>query len=201
MAKLTLRSVKVSAVLLLTAVVVLEVFGDDMLPSRFYIPEARQPEGFPKPGKVGEIVVKSYPEYRAAVVTRQDADQDEMFQTLFRHIKTNDIKMTAPVEMTYDGGGEKSMAFLYATTDVGQTGENGRVNVLDVPAATVISIAVRGDYTKANFQANVTRLQQWLAENGKWETVGPPRYFGYNSPFVPKALRYGEVQIPIKKSS
>jgi hypothetical protein len=70
MRKIVLGSLKTLAVMALAAFLVMEVFGDDMLKSRLYIPEAKQPEGFPKPGKVGQIVVKSYPAYRAAVVNR-----------------------------------------------------------------------------------------------------------------------------------
>lgn len=198
--KLLLHSAKPLTVFMVVAFLVLQVYGDDMLRSRFYIPEAKQPAGFPKPGKVGEIIVKTYPAYRAAVVKRSDGSQNRMFRTLFNHIKTNDIKMTAPVEMTFDDRGETSMAFLYRSTDLGELGKDGDVQVVDVPAAQVVSIAVRGDYTKENWQANVGKLRKWLVDNDDWEAAGPSRYLGYNSPFVPKFLRYGEIQIPIRKA-
>lgn len=185
----------------LAAFLVLEVFGDDMLKSRLYIPEAKQPEGFPSPGKVGEIIVKSYPAYRAAVVKRSDANSNQMFRTLFNHIKKNDIKMTAPVEMTFDERGESSMAFLYREADLGSLGKDGDVQVEDIPASTVLSIAVRGDYSKENWDQNVSKLNEWLDAAKEWQANGPPRYFGFNSPFVPKFLRYGEIQIPIRKAT
>lgn len=201
MKKLFLRSAKLLAVITLAAFLVLQVYGDDMLKSRLYIPEAKQPEGFPKPGKVGEIIVKSYPAYRAAVIKRSDGSQNRMFRTLFNHIKKNDINMTAPVEMTFDNRGETSMAFLYRSADLGKLGKDGEVQVLDIPAGKVVSIAVRGDYTKENWQANIGKLEEWLSNNNQWEAAGPSRYLGFNSPFVPKFLRYGEIQIPIRTSN
>jgi len=185
----------------LATLLVVEVFGDEMLKSRLYIPEAKQPAGFPKPGKVGEIIVKSYPAYRAAVVKRSDTNSSQMFGTLFNHIKKNDIKMTAPVEMTFDDRGESSMAFLYREAGIGQLGSDGEVQVTDIPASTVLSIAVRGAYSKENWEQNVAKLKRWLGEHKEWQATGSSRYFGFNSPFVPKFLRYGEIQIPIEKKN
>jgi hypothetical protein len=196
-----MRCSKSLVVLGLATLLVVEVFGDDMLKSRLYIPEAKQPEGFPKPGKVGEIIVKSYPAYRAAVVKRSDTTSSQMFRTLFNHIKKNDIKMTAPVEMTFDDRGESSMAFLYREADIGKLGSDGDVQVADNPANTVLSIAVRGAYSKENWEQKVAKLKRWLGEHKAWQATGPSRYFGFNSPFVPKFLRYGEIQIPIEKKS
>ena len=70
----------------------------------FAINEANLPRGFPTPGPVGTVTVKNYPAYRAAVVREdngqgEQAQQNSMFSVLFKHIKKNDIPMTAPVEM------------------------------------------------------------------------------------------------------
>ena len=131
--------------------------------------------------------------------SRRNTNSSQMFRTLFNHIKKNDIKMTAPVEMTFDDRGESSMAFLYRAADLGKLGKDGDVQVVDIPANTVLSIAVRGDYSKDNWEVNVVKLNEWLDEHEEWEASGLPRYFGFNSPFVPKFLRYGEIQIPIQK--
>jgi hypothetical protein len=124
-----------------------------------------------------------------------------MFRTLFNHIKKNDIKMTAPVEMTFDERGESSMAFLYREADLGKLGKDGEVQVIDIPANTVLSIAVRGAYTKQNWEENVAKLKRWLDNHKDWQAAGPSRYLGFNSPFVPRFLRYGEIQIPIRKAT
>lgn len=178
--------------------------------------EATLPEGFPKPGPVGEIIVKEYPAYRLARVQAREGvverTSSSMFRPLFDHIKRNDIPMTAPVEMGYassdntpgDGSewGASSMAFLYGQRSWGQPGADEadqRVVVDDVSAMTVVSIGVRGSYTDARFESARAKLIAWtIANKQRVRIVGPPRYLGYNSPFVPWFLRYGEVQIPIQ---
>jgi len=178
---------------------------DQEMASPFMLREASLPEGFPPPGPVGEVVVKRYPAYRAAFagdVTDSDAaTQDGLFRVLFKHIKRNDIAMTAPVEMTYAGGddpGMERMAFLYRDPTLGETGEDGDVQVRDVPAMTVVSVGVRGAYTDERLQTGLAQLHEWLAGQSEYQPAGSPRYLGYNSPFVPWFMRYGEVQLPIE---
>ncbi len=78
------------------------------------VSEAKLPQGFPSPGPVGEVIVKTYPAHRLARVklAGQTADAQNrgdpngggdngMFMQLFRHISRNDISMTAPVEMVW----------------------------------------------------------------------------------------------------
>lgn len=190
----------------------------------FMFNEASLPEGFPGVGPVDEVVVKKYPSYRLARVTAEQAGktQDSMFRVLFNHIKRNDIKMTAPVEMEYPGptpgeaagatrtqtedkpAGRRtqaaSMAFLYGSQTWGQPGNDpgdARVEVLDVPAMTVVSVAVRGRYTDDRFTKAEQTLRDYISKNPTLKASGPPRYLGYNSPFVPWFLQIGEVQIPV----
>lgn len=168
--------------------------------------EASLPEGWPAPTAPGEIVVKSYPASRLAVV--EQAGQNAAFSRLFDHIKGRDIAMTAPVEMTYaeQGGPEElprlsqqSMAFYYRSPSQGQAGQEGDVRVVDVPPTTVVSVGVKGSYREANFAKALQRLTTWLAQNGRYERTGPPRVLAYNSPFVPWFLKYAEVQLPIRE--
>lgn len=171
----------------------------------FVVGEAKLPEGFPAPGEVGKVVVKSYPAYRAARVTRDDVTgQDQMFGTLFKHIQQNDIKMTAPVEMTYatdPKDGTTAMSFLYATPTMGTLGADGVVQVIDVPVARVVSMAVRGNYSRETFDEAVVSLREWLSKHPEFKPKGQPRYLGYNSPFVPPFMRYGEVQIEVSEDA
>jgi hypothetical protein len=126
-----------------------------------------------------------------------------MFSPLFNHIKRQDIAMTAPVAMTYEGEKQASMAFLYRNTEQGSTGSDdadSRVEVRDVPPQWMASLGVRGSYTQARFDEAVDTLNAWLAEHGdQWRPVGEPRYLGYNSPFIFGFLRYGEVQRPVER--
>jgi len=162
--------------------------------------------------------VKDYPAYRLARAPMPQADSDRdsqnsAFRVLFDHIKENQIAMTAPVEMTYstddtqttqpspatDAYRQQSMAFLYGDMDMGEPGRDGDVEVIDVPPMKVVSIGVKGGYTTQRFAEAKAKLDAWLSErDAAYKPAGPPRYLGYNSPFVPVWMRYGEVQIPIE---
>ncbi len=176
----------------------------------FMIREASLPVGFPPPGPVDQVIFKEYPAYRAARVSAAGGEKDaagSMFRPLFQHIKKNDIAMTAPVEMTYtpDAAGKEAkpvaMSFLYGNPQVGEAARQGDIVVIDHPASTVISVAVRGGYEKG-FATGLEQLQNWLSQHpDRYEVVGPPRFLGYNSPFVPWFLRIGEVQLPVKPVS
>lgn len=177
--------------------------------------EAPRPAGWPDLTPVGKIQVKDYPTYRAAIASapgnsQEQASDESMFRKLFGHIKERDIPMTAPVEMSYgdadnaaaDADEPVSMAFLYRDTSVGQTGEaEPGVRVVDVPAQTHASVGVRGRYSADRYHRCVEKLETWLADDPAgqaYQPVGPPRYLGYNSPFIPRFMRYAEVQIPVR---
>lgn len=184
--------------------------GSDM-GKPFMFREAGMPPGFPEPGPVGVVVVKQYPAYRHARITRAarpEGSQDSMFMGLFRHIKNNKIEMTSPVEMEYAAANGaqsdrsprvESMAFLYGDQSIGQTGMQGEIEVADVPPMQVLSVTVRGSYEPKAHAKALDQLNAWLTANpGRYRVVGPPRYLGYNSPFVPWFLRIGEVQLPVE---
>lgn len=170
--------------------------------------EAAVPEGWPTPTPIGEVAVKTYPVYRAAIVSDADlsrGDMDSMFMTLFNHIKRNDIAMTAPVDMTFEISASAAepnvaqMAFLYRRPTQGEVGREGKVEVQDLDAQSFVSVGVRGDYTTERFADHLPQLESWLqTQQSTWIAAGPPRYLGYNGPFTPPFMRYGEVQIPIR---
>jgi hypothetical protein len=127
------------------------------------------------------------------------------FWTLFNHIESNTIKMTAPVEMSYEQNAsnepyETNMAFLYAHTDVGQTGSAGSVTIADVPPMTFVSIGVHGETTSEAVAAAAALLKGWLADHAdRYQASGALRVLGYNSPMIPRNKRYFEVQIPVRE--
>jgi hypothetical protein len=170
------------------------------------ISEASLPEGFPPPGPVGEVILKTYPPHRLARTRSVDGKDDRMFMRLFGHIKRHDIAMTAPVTMGWSAEptGEKgfdTMAFLYARPDLGAAGPDpadAGVVVEDVPEVTVVSIGMRGAYGSKTFDRGYGPLQTWLADHPEWVADGPPRMLAYNSPFVPWFAKYAEVQIPLR---
>ncbi|MFM7108302.1 MAG: heme-binding protein [Planctomycetaceae bacterium] len=178
--------------------------ADDAPPRPMVIAEAKLPEGFPKPGPVGTVIVKEYPAYRLAR-TRAGGGDGGMFMKLFRHIERNEVKMTAPVEMTLsaDGGDEAAgtaMAFLYASPAIGAPGPDpadADVVVEDIPALTVASVGIRGGYGPETFRRGEEQVRGWLRDHPEWEAAGPPRALAYNSPFVPGPFKYAEVQVPV----
>jgi len=187
----------------------------------FLFREAKRPCGFPPPGPVGTVIVKDYPAYRLARTQAGETDHatgpNQMFGPLFNHIRRNDIAMTAPVEMEYaktsltstDAGSVAgtnaltSMGFLYAEPFLGSTGpdpSDSRVVVEDIPAMTVVSVSLRGNYTPRNFAAGADVLRDWFStRSDQFRVAGSPRYLAYNSPFVPGFFKLGEVQIPVER--
>ena len=161
--------------------------------------EAELPVGFPGPTPVGEVEVKSYPNYRLARSSSRDGGA---FWRLFQHIQRNDIPMTAPVETTYGGSDgrmwEETMAFLYQAPDVGSTGPEGEVEVADIDADLVVSIGCRGDISASILREAEATLAEWVGASGRYEIAGSMRSMGYNSPMVPRSRRYFEVQIPVR---
>lgn len=165
--------------------------------------EAPLPNGFPNVTPVGEIQIKRYPEYRLAR-TPASASETVAFFTLFGHIQSQGIAMTAPVEMTFSAGREggpkeESMAFLYRSTEQGQLGKGGLVDVVDVPALSTVSIGLPGAFNPQRVAEAQKRLEAWLAEQQQWTPAGPLRVLGYNGPNVPAKKRYFEVEIPVQK--
>jgi hypothetical protein len=73
------------------------------------------------------------------------------------------------------------------------------VEVVDVPAATVVSLGARGYMTEDQVALARKRLERWLEGQIGQVADGPVRVMGYNSPFVPASRRFWEVQIPARK--
>lgn len=165
--------------------------------------EAELPVGFPAPTPVLEVELKSYPGYRLARTAMSGTRGNAAFWKLFAHIQSNEIAMTAPVEMTYDAQSRElaglSMAFLYGNTAIGETGADGLVEVIDVEPQQVLSIGCRGRTSEGRIQAARRQLDEWLAEHADYVANGPLRAMGYNSPMVPDKRAYFEVQIPVRR--
>ena len=131
------------------------------------------------------------------------------FQTLFNHIKSRNIAMTAPVEVDFEnadntrkflGSTDWTMSFLYRTSDLGTTGNAGNnVVVVDREEVTVLSIGVKADFSFNLLNKSIDRLKKVLNSQTKWEIAGEPRFLVYNSPKV--MAKWGEVQIPLKLAS
>lgn len=165
---------------------------DSLLGDDAFVPqlEASLPVGWPAPGPIARAVIKKLPQYRAA----RSAGG---FMTLLGHITSRSIPMTAPVVT-----GDSSMSFLYQSSAVGQLGatDGGRVVVEDVPAATVLSLGVRGESDDNARRLARSALDAELAARGL-RPIGPVRMLAYCSPMVPSARRYWELIAEVGGSS
>ena len=174
--------------------------------------EAPLPQGYPPPTPAGTMEIKTYPSVRRAEVTasgNSNLGSNLAFWPLFNHIKERDIAMTSPVEMDYRGmasedgtsldesKGTWTMSFLYRTSDLGPTGEDGRVKIVDAPPVTVLSIGMRGGYGMSKVNEGLEKIHEWLAANPQWKACGEPRALNYNGPAVRMKDKWSEVQIPV----
>jgi secreted trypsin-like serine protease len=130
------------------------------------------------------------------------------FSPLFRHISSNDISMTAPVETRYPTAtlqndaateGEARVSFLYRSLAIVPESVAQDVQVEDIPPMTVVSVGVRGGYGYGIYTSGIEQLQTWLAAHPEYEVVGPPRRFFYDGPYVPDGLKRSDIQIPVQQ--
>ncbi len=161
--------------------------------------EAPLPKGFPWPVPAGEIRIQEYPGYRKVMTGMRGNAQNGAFFKLFGHISSNDIAMTAPVEMTMGEEEMIDMAFLYGDPEIGEAGSDGRVEVTDIEPMTVVSIGIRGTTRNSLATGAMESLEAWLDRNkDTWERAGNARLMGYNGPMTPRNKQYCEVQIPVR---
>lgn len=167
--------------------------------------EAELPVGFPAPTPVREIELKQYPVYRSASSAVGGMGSGGAFWKLFLHIQSNDIAMTAPVEMSYEQGEgglrESKMAFLYGDPELGAVGKEGWVEVADAAPNWVVSMGCRGKESGKRIAELHTELLDWIVARPELTVSGSLRVMGYNSPMVRGNARYFEVQIPVVRAA
>lgn len=170
------------------------------------------PAGYPPPTPPEAIEIKTYPGVRLAEVVgsgNPDQGMNRAFWPLFNHIKKHDIAMTSPVQMDYtflEGAsasppGSWSMAFLYRTPDLNAPGVEGTVRVRDAEPVTVLAIGLKGNYSMSLVTRGRRRLEEFLAANPRWETVGDWRALYYNGPSLMFWNKWAEVQVPVRISA
>lgn len=160
-----------------------------------YKEESPLPKGWPQPGPYDQVTRKKYPAYRAAFTTSKSPNGG--FRTLFRHIESKGIPMTAPVEMGLDDQKDdlpmERMAFLYQSPDVGKAGADGdAVEVRDLPAMETLSYTWQGGRGKGAVAKARAAIEAELAKQKL--KAKSYRLFGYNSPFVPPWRQTHELQ-------
>lgn len=167
--------------------------------------QAELPKGFPDFQAVDEIELRQYPAYRM-VRTSMKGGSNRAFWPLFRHIESNGIAMTTPVQMDWQPeeqgarGRPVLMAFLYGDPRIEPKKTADGVEVVEAPAATVLSVGAIGDDRRERVEAMRARLEAFVAASGgRWQAAGPLRTMGYNSPMVARDRRYFEVQLPVRQ--
>lgn len=169
------------------------------------------PVGYAPPTPPGAIDIKTYPLIRLAEVTRNDdpdRGMDRAFWPLFNHIKSHDIAMTSPVEVSYTGLDRESeraapqswsMAFLYRSPELNEPGVEGDVVVRDSAPLTVVAVGLRGDYSTRLTRRGMEQIEDWLAQNPQWEPAGEWRTLHYNGPMLQWWKKWAEVQLPVRQ--
>lgn len=147
---------------------------------------------------VGKIVIIDLPKRLALEANTQGSyfDSDNgLFRKLFRYISSNDISMTTPVEAEIDPG---KMRFFVGTKDASKNFKSSEsVEVVILPKRKVVSIGIRGGYSKQNFINNKKKLETWLAKQNQYQQKGDAYGVYWNGPFVPGFFKRSEVHIPI----
>ena len=147
---------------------------------------------------VGKIVVIDLPERLALEANTKGAyfnSDNGLFRKLFRYISSKDVSMTTPVEADINPG---KMRFFVGKKDASKNLQpNNSVNVITLPKRKVISIGIRGGYSKENFFKNKERLEIWLSKNKQFVQDGVAYGVYWNGPFVPSFFKRSEVHIPI----
>ncbi|MEO0452617.1 MAG: heme-binding protein [Verrucomicrobiota bacterium] len=154
------------------------------------------------PTKPGEVEVKTLP---ASTVIRASSDagnyfdrNNSLFMPLFRYIDERKIAMTTPVEAELEPG---EMVF-YIGTDIDhdslESTENVKVETIE--ERQVLSVGIRGAYSKKKFEEAQEIAVKWLAENDGYEAVSEPRMIYWDAPYVPGPLKKSELHITIAKT-
>lgn len=168
--------------------------ADDSSP-KTYRAEASLPKGWPTPGPFDQVVEKTFPAYKVAETKSGSANF--AFWRLFKHIKSNDIPMTAPVTMAMDSEEKDSfkmeaMGFVYPSIETASPNIDPKVKVAAVPARKSLVYAWIGPRTDKKVAQARAALDQKLAAEKK--TASQFILLGYNGPSVPKNARTHELQ-------
>ncbi len=151
-----------------------------------------------KKAPVGDIEVKTIPGSMLLSAEKEGNyfDRDnELFMSLFRYIQDNNVSMTVPVEAEIE---KAQMRFYVGSKDQAKDLQNRPgVQVISVPQRTVVSIGIRGSYSKSNFEEAKIKLENWLKNNNDYKQTGVAYAVYWDAPFIPWFLKRSEVHIPI----
>lgn len=148
----------------------------------------------------GKIEIKTIPESNVLISEVEGNyynTRNLLFRRLFNYIQDNKVAMTVPVEATID---RSTMKFYLGSKDRKKNlPDVMNVHVKTVPGRTVLSIGIRGAYSKDNFDKARARLESWLNENKEYVRGGEAYGVFWDAPFMPWFLKRSEVHIPVTK--
>ena len=154
--------------------------------------------------------------YEQRTVAQAKYDEDDSgFKILFDYIsgknesatdvamtipvaQSTEINMTAPVTQT-DTRGKMVMQFFLPkkyTKETAPRPKDGRIDIIDLPAAYYAVISYSGFASEENFQKHHRKLKNELDESGI-TVSGPPIRATYNSPFTLPFFRRNEAMYPL----
>lgn len=115
-------------------------------------------------------------------------------------VKSEKIEMTAPVTRTMTDSDAWTVAFVMPsewTMETLPVPTNPDITIREVPGELMATIQFSGISREQTFETKQIALETWIADQG-FEIIGPPRYAGYDAPWVPGPFRRNEVMIPVQ---
>ena len=150
----------------------------------------------------GTIEIKTLPARKMLVADAPGdpfADRGAPFRKLFAYIRANRVAMSTPVEAS---AATNTLVFFVGCAQTNQPlASTAEVTVQTLPEITVVSIGLRGGYSRARFDQGLARLRKWLACQREWSASGEPYAVYWNSPFVPSFLKKSEVHLPLTRAA
>ena len=151
---------------------------------------------------VGVIEVKQLPEritLTAAAPGDAFEDRGTAFLKLFDYIKAHQVSMSVPVQASPSTN--EMIFFVGAQHQAHKPTSEAGVTVGTIPGATVVSIGLRGRYTRTQYEEGLAKVQAWLSVHPEWQTNAPPYLVYWNSPFRLWFLRRAELHQPMRPAT
>jgi hypothetical protein len=93
-----------------------------------------------------------------------------------------------------------TMSFLYRTSDLGPTGEDGKIKIVDTAPVTVISVGLIGSPSNKLVNEGMTKLREYFASQTEWAPAGEIRGLFYNGPDIAENRKWAEIQVPVRRN-
>ncbi|MEM1167340.1 MAG: heme-binding protein [Planctomycetota bacterium] len=140
-----------------------------------------------------------------AMTSPVESEYDGMTLVSLEDVVAAEKAQNAPADGESDADVSMAMSFLYRNPELGPTGideRDPRIEVIDTEPVIVLSIGYRGPYGLRLLDDEREALAAWLDETPDWEiddsATFSMRVLSYNGPYVPRRIRWGELQVPVR---